>query len=331
MTQSRRNFLRLVSLGLAGGIITPNLISCDYLNSSSGSPIKNVGLQLFTIRDLLSQSPKDVLESVAKIGYSHVETFDADPTTNSFWGIPVDELKKILNDNNLSTHSGHYDLEQYLDKDNPEQENIEKYIEIAHNLGQKYIVAPVPPMHKLNALDQSDYQYMADQLNKAGEMAKKAGITMGYHNHFWEFKQFGNGTKGLDILLAFTEPDLVTFELDIFWIAKAGERIPSYFSKYPGRFQLWHIKDMDRGYSEPIEQNEFDARTGKRDTIDLMETLSNTKYAEVGSGSIDYPALAQYAEESGLKHTFVEQDEIYTPDKYGSIKKSYDYIQKTFQ
>src|SRR5690606_40716284 len=79
-------------------------------------------------------------------------------------------------------------------------------------------------MHKISSLDQTDYQYMADQLNKAGEMAKKAGLTMGYHNHFWEFKEFGNGTKGLDILLAFTDPDLVTFELDMFWINKADRK-----------------------------------------------------------------------------------------------------------
>ncbi|MGO1595654.1 MAG: sugar phosphate isomerase/epimerase family protein [Sphingobacterium sp.] len=331
MAHSRRNFLRLVSLGLAGGLVGPNLISCDYLNKPSGSPTKNAGLQLFTLRDLLAQSPKDVLESVAKIGYNHVETFDADATTGTFWGISVDELKKILNDNNLSTHSGHYDLGKYLDKDNTAQENIEKYIEIAHNLGQKYVIAPAPDLHKINSLDQSDYQYMAEQLNKAGEMAKKAGITMGYHNHFWEFKEFGNGTKGLDILLAFTEPDLVTFELDMFWITKAGERVPSYFSKYPGRFQIWHIKDMDRGHSEIIEQNKRNPRTGKRDTVNLGEIIKTARYAEVGSGSIDYTALAQYANESGLKYTFVEQDEIYAPNKYDSVKKSYDYIQKNFK
>lgn len=331
MAHSRRNFLRLVGLGLAGGLVAPNLISCGYLDKPSGSPIKNAGLQLFTLRDIINQNPREVLQTVAKIGYRHVETFAADAETNSFFGLAVDEFKKILNDNDLSTHSGHYDLEKFLNSDDSEQENLEKYIEMAHNLGQKYIVAPVPPMHKLNSLAPTDYQYMADQLNKAGEMAKKAGITMAYHNHFWEFKEFGNGTKGLDILLAFTEPDLVTFELDMFWITKAGERVQSYFSKYPGRFQLWHIKDMDRAHSEPIQQNKLDPRTGKRDTLDLNEVLDAIKYTEVGSGSIDYTALAPLANESGLKYTFVEQDEIYSPDKYASIKKSYDYLQKNFQ
>lgn len=331
MTQSRRSFLKLASMGLVGGLVAPHLISCDSLNKKSGSPLKNIGLQLFTLRELLAQNPQEVLKSVAKVGYTHVETYGADPHNGAFWGISVDELKKILNDNNLKTHSGHYDLGKYLDKDSTDKENIEKYIEIAHNLGQEYIIAPVAPMHKLNQLNQSDYQYMAEQLNKAGEMSKKAGIKMGYHNHFWEFKEFGNGTNGLDVLLAFTEKDLVDFELDMYWITKAGVTPQSYFSKHPGRFPLWHIKDMDRAFSTPLDINKIDPKTGKRDSLDLMETMKSIKYAEVGSGSIDFISISQFASESGLKYAFVEQDEIYSPDKYASIKKSYDYVQKTFK
>jgi len=331
MTQSRRNFLKLASMGLVGGLVAPHLISCDSLNKKSGSPLKNIGLQLFTLRELLAQNPQEVLKSVAKVGYTHVETYGADPHNSTFWGISVDDLKKMLNDNNLKTHSGHYDLGKYLDKDSTDKENIEKYIEIAHNLGQEYIIAPVPPMQKLNKLDQSDYQYMAEQLNKAGEMSKKAGIKMGYHNHFWEFKEFGNGTNGLDVLLAFTEKDLVDFELDMYWITKAGVTPQSYFSKHPGRFPLWHIKDMDRAFSTPLEINKIDPKTGKRDSLDLMETMKSIKYAEVGSGSIDFISISQFANESGLKYAFVEQDDIYSPDKYASIKKSYDYVQKTFK
>jgi len=331
MTQSRRNFIKLAGLGLVGGLVAPNLISCNSIKSNTGSPLKNIGLQLFTLRDLLLQDPKEVLKSVAKIGYSHVETFGADINTASFWGLNVDELKKILNDNDLKTYSGHYDLGKYLSKAHQDKENIEKYIEIAHNLGQKYITAPVPPMDQLNKLEVGDYQYMAEQLNKAGEMAKKAGIKMAYHNHFWEFKAFGNGTKGLDILLAFTEPDLVAFELDLFWTKKAGENPQSYFSKFPGRFPMWHVKDMDRAYSTPLEQNNFNQQTGKRDTLDLEKVLASIKYTEVGSGSIDYISMATFANESGLEYAYVEQDEIYQENKFNSIKKSYDYMQKNFK
>ncbi len=331
MLQSRRNFLRLAGLGIAGGLIAPQFLSCDNAKPGSDSPLHNIGLQLFTLRDLLAQNPEETLKNIAKIGYKHVETFGADPSNGNHWGISTDQLKKFLNDNNLKTHSGHYDLQKYLDKDVTDKENLEKYIEIAHNLGQEFIVVPVPPMHKLNQLDVASYQYMAEQLNKAGEMSKKAGIKMGYHNHFWEFKEFGNGTKGLDILLAFTEPDLVSFELDIFWINKAGESPQTYFDKYPGRFSQWHIKDMDRANSVPLDQNKLDPKTGKRDTINLDEITRTTKYTEVGIGSINYINMATFANESGLKYAYVEQDEIYSADKYASIKKSFDYMQKNFK
>lgn len=331
MTQSRRNFLKQASLGMMAGLLAPQLFSCKNAATASGSPLKNIGIQLFTLRDLLAQNPTEVLKNLAKIGYSHVETFGVDVANNAYWGLPIDELKKVLNDNDLKTHSGHYDMGKYLKKDQKDTENIEKYIEIAHNLGQTYIIAPVPPMDDLNKLDVAAYQYMAEQLNKAGEMAKKAGIKIGYHNHFWEFKEFGNGTKGLDILLAFTEPDLVCFEMDMFWINKAGENPQTYFTKYPGRFPLWHVKDMDRAFSTPLDQNKFDEKTGKRDTLNLAEVMKDIKFTEVGSGSINYSTLANFANESGLKYAFIEQDDIYMADKYASVKKSFDYMNKTFK
>ncbi len=331
MTQSRRNFLKQASLGMMAGLLAPQHFSCKNAATASGSPLKNIGIQLFTLRDLLAQNPTEVLKNLAKIGYSHVETFGVDVANNAYWGLPIDELKKVLNDNDLKTHSGHYDMGKYLKKDQKDTENIEKYIEIAHNLGQTYIIAPVPPMDDLNKLDVAAYQYMAEQLNKAGEMAKKAGIKIGYHNHFWEFKEFGNGTKGLDILLAFTEPDLVCFEMDMFWINKAGENPQTYFTKYPGRFPLWHVKDMDRAFSTPLDQNKFDEKTGKRDTLNLAEVMKDIKFTEVGSGSINYSTLANFANESGLKYAFIEQDDIYMADKYASVKKSFDYMNKTFK
>lgn len=314
-------------MGLAAVAITPSFFSCTE-EDHTGSPFKNIGLQLFTLRDLIAQDAATVLKHVSKIGYKHVETFGLATDHSSFWGIPIADLKNILRDNGLRTYSGHYDLSKYFTKENDEQENIEKYIEVAHELGQKYIIAPVSPMHNLNALDVTDYQYMAEQLNKAGEMSQKAGIKMGYHNHFWEFKEFGNGTKGLDILLAFTEPDLVDFELDLFWTVKAGQNPHTYFDKYPNRFPLWHVKDMDRSKSAPIEMNNFDARTGKRDTISMEAIFPEIRYAEVGSGSIDFGNIIRYGEQSGLQYAFVEQDDIYSDDKFGSIRKSYDYIKK---
>lgn len=324
MQNSRRQFLKQAGIGALGAYFGSSfLASCDSVNKSNlaGGPIKNIGLQIYSIRDLLFQDPKLTLETVAKIGYTHIETFGVDVANNSFWGLKVTELKKILADNGLSTYSGHYDMGKYLDRNNDDKESIEKYIEIAAELGQQYVIAPVNPMHDLNNLQVEDYQYAAEQLNKAGELAKQAGIKVGYHNHFWEFRQFANNTRGLDIMLAFTERDLVAFELDIFWIEKAGLNPLSYIEKYPGRFEMWHVKDMDKQFTKTVIGPDFDQAP-------LDSIFKEVKYTEVGAGSIDFANIIQAAEKSGLVHAFVEQDDIYLENKFDSIKKSYDYVQK---
>lgn len=323
MDNSRRNFIKKAGLGLAGAYIGSSLLSsCDSATQKGSGPFAQIGLQLFTLRDLLAEDPKLTLETVAKIGYTHVETFGLNLADNSFWGLPVKDLQALLNDNNLQTFSGHYDMAHYLSQEHEQKESIEKYIETAHQLGQKYIVAPVPPMFDLNNLAPADYQYAAEQLNKAGEMAKKAGIMMGYHNHFWELRQFANGTRGLDILIAFTEPELVTFEMDVYWVEKAGINPVSYFNKYPDRFHLWHVKDMDRNFTTPILGEPWDSM--QLDSINAEQV----RFTEVGSGSIDYRTLVSNADKSGLRYAFVEQDEIYQPNKFDSVKRSYDYVQK---
>lgn len=323
MNNSRRNFIKQTSIGLAGAFIGSSyLTSCKQADSKGNGPFAQIGLQLYTLRDLLSEDAKLTIETVAKIGYSHVETFGLDLNNDRFWGLTIDELQKLLADNNLKTCSGHYDMANYLSKNHEDKESIEKYIETAHKLGQKYITAPVPPMFDLNNLTPDDYKYAAEQLNKAGEMAQKAGITMGYHNHFWELRNFANGTKGLDILIAFTEPELVAFEMDIYWVEKSGVNPVSYFNKYPGRFHLWHIKDMDRNYTTPVIGEPWDSM--ELDSISANEV----RFAEVGSGAIDYTTLVDNAENSGLRYAFVEQDQIYLPNKFESVKKSYDYVQK---
>ncbi|MBE8713233.1 sugar phosphate isomerase/epimerase family protein [Sphingobacterium hungaricum] len=321
MDTSRRNFIKNTGLGLSAAVLFPHLFSCESSKKADG-PFANVGLQLFTLRDQLAQDAQLVLKNVSTIGYSHVETFGVDLAKNSFWNLTVPELKKILDDNNLKTHSGHYDMSTYLSRNHTDKENIEHYIEIAHELGQKYVVAPVTPMFDLNNFKVEDYQYAAEQLNKAGEMSKKAGIKIAYHNHFWEFRTFPNGTRGLDILLAFTEPDLVDFELDLFWIERSGLSPQSYFEKFPNRFPMWHLKDIDKKFVEPILGPEVDKE-------DVLEIITNRiKYTEVGTGTVDFINIAQEANKSGLQYAFVEQDMIYSDDKYASIKKSYDYVQK---
>ncbi|MGO3193287.1 MAG: sugar phosphate isomerase/epimerase family protein [Sphingobacterium sp.] len=318
MQNSRRKFLRQAGLGLSAAFLTPYLNSCE--SKIGNGPFDNLGLQLYSIRDIVNADPITTLKTIGTIGYKHVETFGVDAQAGTYWGLSIAELKKVLNDNNIKTHSGHYDMSKYLSSKYTKSENLEKYIEIAHQLDQKYVIAPVMGMEDLNNLKVEDYQYAAEQLNKVGEMAKKAGIKIAYHNHFWEFRNFANGTKGLDILIAFTEPDLVDFELDIYWIEKAGLNAQSYFEKYPGRFKLWHLKDMDKKFTSPIIGEAYDEAP-------LDSIFAKIRYTEVGTGAIDYINIAQYAEKAGLEYAMVEQDDIYLPNKFESLKKSFDYVQ----
>lgn len=320
MNYNRRTFLRQASLGLSSALLSPYLFSCESGNSGKG-PFQELGLQLYSIRDLLKQDPVNSINTIAKIGYKHVETVGFDVENPSFWGLSIPEFKKLLKDNKLQTHTGQYNLRKYLTRGENEQEHVEKYIEVAHELGQSYIVAPASPMDKLNELNSADYQYAADQLNKLGEMTQKAGIRVAYHNHFWEFRNLGNGTKGLDVLLAFTDPKLVDFEFDIFWAEKAGISPQTYFERYPGRFPLWHIKDMDRQYTESIVGKAYDQ-------LDRKLLMEKVRYTEVGSGVINFERLLPYASKAKLQYAFVEQDEIYLPNKFKSLKISYDYIIK---
>lgn len=191
-------------------------------------------------------------------------------------------------------------------------------MDTAAELGQNYLIAPIPPMSLIDQLTADNYRFMADQLNKGGALAAKSGLKIGYHNHFWEFRTLENGSKGLDILIENTEEDLVVFELDLFWSEKSGTDSAAYFEKYPGRFPLWHIKDMDKSNTGTVTGPDYDHRP-------VMEIISAITYAEVGTGSIDFKKITAEADTAGLQYAFVEQDVI-TIDPYDSIKKSYEYV-----
>ncbi|ULT27462.1 hypothetical protein KUH03_12365 [Sphingobacterium sp. E70] len=141
------------------------------------------------------------------------------------------------------------------------------------------------------------------------------GLKVAYHNHFWEFRDLGNNTTGEDVMLAFTEPDLVDFELDLFWAEKAGKNPISIFEKFPNRFKLWHVKDMDRTKSNPIEW----PKDGK---LPVEQIFKDIRYTEVGTGSISFPEIVKEKTKAGLKYAFVEQDDIYMPNKMESLKKA---------
>lgn len=323
MNINRRTFLKQGGIGLAGAYVAPALLSCTSTPQASSSSLKEIGIQLYTLRDQLASDAIGTISRVAEIGYNHVETFGpeiSEDGNTSFWGLKTDELSAILTQNGLKTYSGHYVDIDFLTPGNGDDNLLKSYIETTAALGQKYLIFPVPPFMLIDKLSVDDYRFMADQLNKGGQLASQSGIQIGYHNHFWEFRPFDDGSRGLDILIENTEKDLVVFELDLFWAEKSGVDSAAYFRKYPGRFPLWHIKDMDKNNTDPVIGPDYDNKPA-------MEIASTITYAEVGSGSIDFNKIHAEEDTAGLKYAFVEQDVI-TIDPFESVTKSYRFVKE---
>ncbi|MCY4357539.1 MAG: sugar phosphate isomerase/epimerase [Gammaproteobacteria bacterium] len=224
--------------------------------------VSRIGLQLFTLRQEMFADFAGTLASVAELGYQEIEFA-------GYFSRSASEVRHLLEANGLNSPAAHIPL-------NRVQSNLQAEIDFAAELGQKFIVVPIVPPEERSA---DDYRRHAETLNRAGEAMHQAGIRIAYHNHSFEFDD-SNDQYPFDILLNETDPELVDFELDLYWIVKAGVDPIPYFEKYPGRFSLLHVKDMnDRG-----------------------------QITEVGSGIIDFPALFSYEETAGFQHYFVEHD-----------------------
>jgi len=318
---TRRTFIKQ-----SGATVVSAMLGGSFLQAcSKREQNSTIGLQLYTLREDLEKDPKSTLMKVANIGYGNVETFynyEQNKGSGKFWGLKTAELKKILDDNNLRSDSGHYALPTFLTLGKGNDQELKEQADIAVNLGQHYLVVPVPPMHTGGNLSLADFQFMAEQLNRGGEYGKSLGLKIGYHNHFWEFRPLNaEGKTGYQILLEETEPDLVAFELDLFWAIKSGADPLQLFSTYPKRFEMWHVKDIDKSKQEVIIGP-------AQDTLDTGALLQNIKFAEVGSGAVDFKAIFKQADQAGLKHFFVEQDGIYMENHFESIRISYNYIKQ---
>jgi sugar phosphate isomerase/epimerase len=284
----RRDFVKQVGALAAIACVQPGLLLA--------APVAyKAGIQLYSLRDYIGQDPKGVLAKVAKAGYQEVETYGYSPE-KLFWGLKPNELKAVLAGYGLTTPSGHYDLGSYLREGNEAQ--LDTTIAAAKACGQQYVI--IPSLDEKLRATPADFKTLATKLNKAGARCKSAGLRLAYHNHDFEFKAV-EGTMLYDVLLKETDPALVDFEMDIYWVVRAGQDPIKLMKDYPRRFPLWHIKDMDK--AKP----------------DL-----NT---EVGSGSIDYRKIMAYARTAGLKHAIMEQ-ENFSLDAYQSIRQSAAYMRK---
>ncbi|RZK49888.1 MAG: sugar phosphate isomerase/epimerase [Pedobacter sp.] len=288
---NRRDFIKLLGALGFGGLFIPQNLQAAF---KAKTPI---GLQLYTLRDVIGKNIEKIIPAISKMGITEVETFDYS-VKNGFFGLSIKDFVKLLSDNKIQAPSGHYEFGDYFAKQQDRQ--LKVAIEAGLGLGSQYITIPWldPPVRR--SLDH--YKKIAELLNKAGEEASKAGLKLAYHNHEFEFKKFGEQT-GYDIMLGETDPKLVDFELDIYWLLYAGYDPIPFIKSHPKRFALWHLKDMSH-------QNKN----------------LNT---EIGLGKLPVKDLFNIAKVSGLKHCFIEQETNYQPNEMESVRKSAAFIKKT--
>ncbi|PBI84465.1 Inosose dehydratase [Flavobacterium sp. ACN2] len=285
---SRRNFI--VTTGLATTAVWASPSFAFSMNK------KEIGLQLYTLREELPKDVKGTLEKVAQAGYTNVETYGFS-TKDQFWGLTPKELKKILYDNGLKAVSGHYNLGSFLYDGNTEE--LIASIEAAKILKSEFLTVPwVDEPFRRNI---ADYKKIAARVNEAAKMCKSAGLKLAYHNHDFEFQKH-DGVTGYEILLKETDKDLVFFELDLYWVIHSGNDPLKLFKENPGRFKMWHVKDKDK--------------------------INKDLNTEIGSGTIDFKPIFKEAKQSGIVHFFVEQENNFASNSFESIKTSCDFISK---
>jgi sugar phosphate isomerase/epimerase len=264
--------------------------------------IDRVGLQLYTVRKAMGTDVEGTIAKVVATGYKEVEFagyFDHSPK----------DIRAILDQNGLASPSCHVSY-HFVEK------HWDETIEAAKIVGHSYIICPW--IDEKQRAEPGGWKRAAELFNKAGEASKKADIQFGYHNHSFEFDPAPSlgGKLPYDFLLAETDPKLVAMEMDLCWVNVAGKDPLAYFDKYPGRFQLVHVKDWIK---DPNATDSYKGATGSAVKI-------GGRLADVGQGTIDWKRIFAHSEKAGIKHYFVENDE--PKSAFDDIKISYDYLAK---
>ncbi len=283
---NRRTFLINTGIATAG-----TMLSADLLAASSAFNKTKYGLQLYSLRDEIKEGVDVVFKKISKAGYNSVELYGFNAKESYFKKSPK-ELSALLKANNLVSPSGHYQLDLF---ENDGQQTVDAALAVGH----KYIIIPYLQENVRKSID--DYKIIAEKVNKAAALCKKNNLKLAYHNHDFEFKEWEGGVKGYDILLKETDKALVNFEMDLFWVVTAKQDPIELFKQNPGRFKMWHVKDMNK--TDPKQQT------------------------EVGNGSIDFKSIFAKAKLAGLEYWYVEQENLPVPGD-ANIKASVTYMKK---
>ncbi|MGJ1324935.1 sugar phosphate isomerase/epimerase family protein [Sphingobacterium faecium] len=296
MKMNRRKFLE--SAGMLGTIAALPLSGFSMFEQ----PKYKMGLQLFTIHKDMTQAPLLTLKAVKEMGYTDCETFGFDSEKCSFYGLKSSEFKKILEDLDITASSGHYGFSSYLTKPQDElMRFVDRCIKGALDLDMKYITWPwIAPEQR--TID--NFKLMAHELNVIGEQVKHAGLGFAYHHHDFEFIDH-DGENGFDIILNETDSSLVKLQMDMYWVMHSSTLTPKELvDNQPGRYVMWHIKDMDKVTRD---------------------------YTELGNGSIDYVEILPDPIKSGLEFYYLEQGGNFAHSPMKSAADDAAYFKKHLQ
>jgi sugar phosphate isomerase/epimerase len=297
---SRREFLRVSTAGALGALVLTQY-GCNprgtTTEKTAGADPKTfgIGLQLYTIRDAMETDVPGSLKKVSDMGYKYVEL--AGYANGKFYGYEPAEFKKLVEDLGMEILSSHTQVEAKgitLD-------NATKMAEDHAKLAVKYCVQPWIVEEARTTI--ASYQKMVADWNQVGGIMKDHGIQFGYHNHNFEFDVVEGKVPYYDIFMVEADKDLITMELDLFWATKAGQDPVEMFNKYPGRFQLLHVKDMFTKEEPFFHTNTSD-------------------FAPVGAGVIDFKRIFDANDKAGVKYLIVEQDSTKDGKPFDAIQTS---------
>jgi sugar phosphate isomerase/epimerase len=270
----RRTFL--------GTMTAAALLARGVARAFDDHKIDHLGAELYTVREQMKADFDGTLAKVASIGYREVEFA-------GYLGHDPKQVKAVIDSHGLAAPSAHFPYDQVTT-------NLSAVLDSAHIVGHEYVVCPFidEKMRKQPGV----WKQIAENFNRAGEAAQKAGIQFAYHNHSFEFEPV-DGKLPYDMLLAETDPKLVKMEMDLYWIVKGGADPLTYFKRYPGRFPLVHVKGRDKDGN--------------------MASVS-------ADNSIDWKKIFAHSEEAGIRHYIVEHDNPASP--FGSLQESYRYLEQ---
>lgn len=282
MDQTRRGFIKKSALGSAilalGG---SSIISCKPTGQ-----IRELGLIMGVLKNELNLDYKGTIRKVAEIGYKYLEI-------GNYPGRSREDFKEFLKELNLIPIAGGTSIGGMMD-----EENLRKLCVDALYMGKKYMVCYWPWLDRGPGKTLDDFLQATERINKAGKICREMGINFAFHNHDQEFIPIEGYKWGYEVILENTDPEVVDMELDLYWTVKGGGDPLTLFKKYPGRFKIFHVKDMDK-------------------TPDKLYTCP-------GYGVIDFTETFAKSGEAGVEYYIVEIDEH--PEPIQCVQESFDYL-----